>query len=77
MGEILDTEAIVETIYVVRGSRVILDSDLAALYGVPTKRLNEQVNRNAERFPDDRTRGCRRPIPSHRRPGRHRPRGYR
>lgn len=36
-----------------RGQRVILDADLAALYGVPTKRLNEQVKRNAERFPAD------------------------
>lgn len=38
---------------VVRGQRVLLDSDLAALYGVPTKRLNEQVRRNADRFPGD------------------------
>ena len=37
----------------VRGERVILDSDLAAIYGVPTKRLNEQVRRNIERFPQD------------------------
>lgn len=36
-----------------RGSKVILDADLAAIYGVPTKRLNEQVKRNAERFPID------------------------
>lgn len=36
-----------------RGQRVLLDSDLAALYGVPTKRLNEQVRRNVERFPAD------------------------
>ncbi len=36
-----------------RGQRVILDSDLAQVYGVPTKRLNEQVKRNAERFPED------------------------
>jgi hypothetical protein len=35
----------------VRGKRVILDSDLAELYGVATKRLNQQVRRNAERFP--------------------------
>jgi hypothetical protein len=40
-------------ILILRGSRVILDSDLAALYGVPVKRLNEQVKRNAGRFPDD------------------------
>ena len=42
-----------ERIYVLRGKRVMLDSDLADLYGVTTKRLNEQVSRNAERFPDD------------------------
>ncbi len=40
-------------IYTVRGRKVMLDSDLAALYGVTTKRLNEQVRRNAERFPED------------------------
>ncbi|PWU16355.1 MAG: DNA-binding protein [Verrucomicrobia bacterium] len=37
----------------IRGQKVILDSDLALIYGVPTKRLNEQVKRNAERFPGD------------------------
>jgi len=37
----------------VRGHAVILDTDLAALYGVPVKRLNEQVRRNADRFPED------------------------
>jgi hypothetical protein len=36
----------------IRGHAVILDSDLAALYGVPVKRLNEQVRRNKERFPE-------------------------
>jgi len=36
-----------------RGHAVILDSDLAALYGVPVKRLNEQVHRNKERFPEN------------------------
>ena len=40
-------------IHIVRGQRVLLDSDLAELYGVPTKRLNEQVARNVDRFPDD------------------------
>jgi hypothetical protein len=40
-------------IFTVRGERVILDSDLASIYGVPTKRLNEQVRRNRERFPED------------------------
>ena len=37
----------------IRGQKVLLDSDLAAIYGVPTKRLNEQVKRNAARFPQD------------------------
>ena len=40
-------------IVTIRAMRVIIDSDLAALYGVTTKRLNEQVKRNAVRFPDD------------------------
>jgi len=40
-------------IYVIRGQRVMLDFDLAAMYGVKTGRLNEQVKRNIERFPDD------------------------
>ena len=40
-------------ILLIRGQRVILDADLAALYGVATKRLNEQVRRNLDRFPDD------------------------
>ena len=37
----------------IRGHRVILDSDLAAIYGVATKRLNEQFQRNRKRFPED------------------------
>lgn len=40
-------------IFQIRGHRVILDSDLARLYGVPTFRLNEAVKRNQHRFPDD------------------------
>jgi hypothetical protein len=40
-------------ILLIRGERVILDSDFSAFYGVPTKRLNEQVRRNRARFPDD------------------------
>lgn len=40
-------------IYVIRGQRVMLDFDLAAMYGVKTGRLNEQVKRNIERFPED------------------------
>ena len=46
-------EHIIRAILVLRGHRVILDRDLAAIDGVTTKRLNEQVKRNAERFPDD------------------------
>jgi hypothetical protein len=46
-------ERISQAILLVRGQRVILDADLAVLYGVTTKRLNEQVKRNAKRFPED------------------------
>lgn len=46
-------EHITQTILVLRGQRVILDSDLAAIYGVTTGRLNEAVKRNAGRFPED------------------------
>jgi hypothetical protein len=42
-----------ERILLVRGVRVIVDADLAQLYGVPTKALNQQVRRNWDRFPDD------------------------
>ena len=45
--------AVEEMILVLRGQKVILDSDLAHVYGVPTKRLNEQVRRNKTRFPSD------------------------
>jgi hypothetical protein len=40
-------------IYLIRGQRVMLDSDLAAIYAVTTKRLNEQLKRNRSRFPED------------------------
>jgi len=40
-------------IYFIRGQKVMLDTDLAELYGVPTYRLNEQVKRNLPRFPED------------------------
>ena len=46
-------ENVQRTILSVRGQKVILDADLARLYGVTTKRLNEQVRRNRNRFPDD------------------------
>src|SRR4030067_153721 len=48
-----ETQAIEHVIITIRGHRVILDVDLARIYGVSTKRLNEQVRRNAERFPPD------------------------
>jgi hypothetical protein len=41
------------SIQVIRGQRVMLDSDMAKLYGVPTHRLNEQVSRNRDRFHED------------------------
>jgi hypothetical protein len=47
------TELIAERIFVVRGQKVLLDSDLAALYEVPTGRFNEAVKRNDEKFPVD------------------------
>ncbi len=40
-------------IFLFRGFKVMIDSDLAMLYGVPTKRLKEQVKRNIDRFPED------------------------
>lgn len=46
-------EFVERRIYIVRGVKVMIDSDLAELYQVPTKRLNEQVRRNIERFPND------------------------
>ena len=53
MKSLIPTENIHELIYVIRGQKVMLDEDLAGLYGVSTKRLNEQVRRNNKRFPDD------------------------
>ena len=50
---IIPTERIENKIFLIRGKKVMFDSDLAELYGVPTKRLNEQVKRNRRRFPDD------------------------
>lgn len=50
---IVPTARIESRIFLIRGHKVMLDSDLAELYGVTTKRLNEQVKRNKERFPSD------------------------
>ena len=46
-------EIVMQKIYMIRGRNVMLDQDLAELYDVKTKRLNEQVKRNISRFPDD------------------------
>jgi hypothetical protein len=46
-------EAIISKIYMVRGQKVMIDRDLAELYGVETKRLKEAVRRNINRFPPD------------------------
>ncbi|MDP3773885.1 MAG: ORF6N domain-containing protein [Gemmatimonadales bacterium] len=52
-SELAQVERIDSAIHLVRGHRVMLDADLAALYGVTTKRLNERVKRNLDRFPED------------------------
>ena len=49
----VSSERIEKSILTLRGQRVILDADLAEIYGVTTTRLNQQVRRNRERFPDD------------------------
>ena len=53
MGELIPVGKIEQAILLIRGQKVILDADLARLYGVTTKRLNEQVRRNQRRFPSD------------------------
>jgi hypothetical protein len=50
---VLPVERIAQSILVIRDQKVMIDADLAALYGVATKRLNEQVKRNLDRFPAD------------------------
>jgi hypothetical protein len=49
----LPDEGIISKIYLIRGYKVMIDRDLAKLYGVEAKRLKEAVRRNMERFPDD------------------------
>ncbi|EQD24485.1 MAG: hypothetical protein D084_Lepto4C00430G0011 [Leptospirillum sp. Group IV 'UBA BS'] len=49
----ISIESIVSRIFLIRGQKVMLDSDLASLFGVPTKRFNEQIKRNNSRFPSD------------------------
>lgn len=51
--EIIPIKRVAQSIRWIRGQKVLLDSDLAALYGVQTKNLNKAVKRNAERFPKD------------------------
>ncbi len=53
MRRVITNEGIADRIFIIRGQRVMVDRDLAALYGVSTKRLNEQVKRNPKRFPED------------------------
>jgi hypothetical protein len=53
--EIIPVGLIEEQIFTIRGKRVMVDADLARLYGVTTARLNEQVRRNPDRFPEDFT----------------------
>ncbi len=53
MNELINIDKIGNRIFHLRGRYVILDSDLAELYGVETKQLTRQVRRNLERFPDD------------------------
>ena len=51
--DIAPMERVARVILLLRGQRVILDRELAGIYGATTKRLNEQVKRNHDRFPDD------------------------
>jgi phage regulator Rha-like protein len=53
MGNLIPQGAIERKIYLIRGHKAMLSMDLAELYEVPVKRLNEQVKRNIKRFPDD------------------------
>ena len=50
--QILDKQTIESMIYIIRGQKVMLDFDLAKIYGYSTKRFNEQVKNNIEKFPD-------------------------
>ncbi len=52
-GSIIPSGFIENKIYLIQGEKMMLDSELAELYGVTTKRLNEQVKRNIDRFPSD------------------------
>lgn len=50
---VLPDEVVMQQIYLIRGQKMMLDRDLAVLYGYETKRMNEQVKRNRERFPSN------------------------
>lgn len=52
-SSMIPDEIVINKIYLIRGEKVMLDNDLAELYDVETRRLNEQVKRNHERFPSD------------------------
>ena len=51
--EFLTVESIRNCVYVIRGQQVMLDQDLAEIYGYELKAMNQQVKRNIERFPED------------------------
>ena len=53
MNNQLTLETILPSVFVVRGVKAMLDSDLARLYGVTTRALNQAVKRNSQRFPED------------------------
>lgn len=53
MEAIVPIEAIEDQILIIRGTKIMMDADLAELYGVSTKALNQAVKRNIERFPSD------------------------
>src|SRR2546427_7695806 len=53
MKDLIPTERIEQAIFLIRGQKVLLDADLALIYGVPTKVLNQAVKRNLRRFPSE------------------------
>jgi len=53
MGNLIPIEVIANKIFYIRGRKIMVDRDLAELYGVKTKVLNQAVKRNIERFPED------------------------
>ena len=51
--ELQSVESIKDRVYMIRGEQVMMDSDLAEIYGYELKAMNQQVKRNIERFPED------------------------